>query len=536
MTLSADRLSSIMKEIYYDDDLVPSLFTDRLYSAKCFMGKLWRVLTILLRLLIFIDLKTRRLKTILEKVERTFTKLKGEIETIFQEYQWLMGRLSSGYAEDRGLFATRRFAINSWNDKFRPFIKLVNAPQGAKIQALFSILFDWNQASRYHPLIDLEALMGEDLPYEPLAKLAVKKELTKKEEGEVKVFIDFVESHSIKQRQLHKALKVFVQNIKEQNRDKCIEKPSTANLEIALLDLGLTTIIKEDPKHIEWRKTLKKGQIVTINGQEHLLGDEIRRSHEGFNQNRVFKSAENKAHVIIVGKNLSTLKIRRRATKTSASGMYSPAWVEIDKSGRAGIQERGKRVSKIKWLSKEKFDDQDLNVLYPFIGFIKFMCQIEQTPKRISYKHLIFNQGVLSTTKPTFYSEFCYPELERLAWKAAQKNRVIFEKIVQESGLMKHPHAAYFEDIISAFQNKDTLDAQLEAALSKHKITDPKTVDAGKKLREDVEAHFKKVKKPILKKCEDDDRGKMEEKIRGNIVKGYRESFARSFLLDTRDK
>lgn len=546
MSLTLSQLSANLQEIYYealkDDkkiDLVPSLFSNQLYSATSWMGRLWRFIIAIIGFFVGDQFKRGKLNALLKKIGQSFQEFENEIAPIFNCYQTLIAELTEGYTDSSIRLKNIRYQINNWNKNIRPFTKLLDSVHGEKIRNTFyealgeSCFSKKNKAIKidYHPLISLEEKYGDFIPYAPLAKLSMKKPLTRKEETDVEEWINWVESNDeIKQRKLHKALKAVVETFRMFNTSLVTKPASLPGLEIALIKKGLNRLLKEDPKHVEWRKTLNPGKEILINGTLYKLGQEIVSKKDGSNNNRVFICSERT--VIVIGKNLATLRIRKKAQKDSSSALYNPKWIDVDKEGVAGVQEKMvKHISYPEWKSNQSFNDEDLPLIRPIFGLLKFMNEINRTPQKISYEHMFYNEeGVLTTVKPSYYSDFNYALLEEFAFKASKKNVHIFKYIIEESKHINHAHARYFEDIIDFFVKKDTLDAQTIATLSKHSITTPCTVDSGILLQQKVKALYEEVKKDLYRDYSVENKKYLRKVLRIHIQRHHISSAARSFF------
>src|SRR5262249_52863168 len=112
----------------------------------------------------------------------------------------------------------------------------------------------------------------------------------------------------------------------------------------------------------------------------------------------------------------------------------------------------------------------------------------------------------------------------------SKKNLLVFKLIIDESALLTHSHARYFEDIISSFERQDPLDAQSIATLTQHSITTVSTVDAGIALQKKVRSLFEDIEKKITKKYLVDDEQFLKSVLRTHIKEAYFSNTSRSFF------
>ena len=557
MTLSPQQLSANLHELYYEalsegqPELVPSLFSNHVYASTTFFGRLWRVIYAVIGLFFGHGLKNERLKTVLLNVIHSYQEFQKEIEPVFQRYQIMIGKRCEGYLNETDLYKNLRWQIHHWNDKTMPFVKLILKGKIAKVEELIRDYFSGEnievpeesgnpfissrtkEIASYQPLIDLEELSEDFYPYYPLAKLAMEKHLTKTEEQDLSDWIERAENLGIKQKKFQRSLEALINNISAMNTSLAAVKPSLVTLELELLKRGLNTLIKEDPKHIEWRKTLKMGDTIFINGTAYTLGEEIRHLKPGSNQNLVFLCQEREDAVIVIGKNISTLEIRRQVQRDISTGFVSPNWIEIGRDGKAGLQERMlKHISQIEWKSTHELKQEDHPFIRPFIGLIRFMKEIEKTPKAIPYEHLYFSRDcILKCIKPTQLIPFDYGSLERFALDASKKNQVIFNTIILRSGLFQHKQRQFFEDIIATFESEENLSTKTIASLSVHSITTSSVIDRGEALAEKTRSLFKKIEKKIHLRYQVEDPDALKKAIRKHIRIRYNAEKARSFFF-----
>ncbi|CRX37408.1 hypothetical protein [Estrella lausannensis] len=557
MTLSPQQLSANLQELYYEahvggqPELVPSLFSNHVYSSGSGFGRFWKVIYAVIGFFFGHGLKNERLKTVLMKVVQSYQQFQKEIEPVFKRYQTLIGERCEGYESRTDLYKNLRWQIHHWNDRTMPFVKLILKRKTAKVEQLIRTYFSGEnieapeesgnpfifpstkEIASYQRLIDLEELSEDFYPYYPLAKLAMEKPLTKTEEQELGDWIERVESLEVKQKKLRRSLEALIHNISAMNSSPVAKEPSLVLLEIELLKRGLNTLTKEDPKHIEWRKTLKKGDTVPINGTPYTLGEEIRYLKSTPNQNLVFLCREREDAVVVIGKNLSTLEIRRQLQRDVSSGLVPPTWIEIGEDGKAALQERMlKHISQIEWKSSHELKQADNPFLRPFIGLIRFMVQIEKTPKNIPFEYLYFSRDcILKCIKPTQLVPFDYGSLELLALYASKKNQVIFNTIVTKSSLFQYGQRRFFEDIISTFEQEGNLSPKAIASLSTHMITNSSVIDRGEALSESVRTLFKRIEKKIHLRYQVEDPDALKKAIRRHIRIRYNAEKARSFFF-----
>lgn len=543
-----------MRELYYEalsesePVLTPSLFSSHVYAQGSAFGRIWRVIYAIIGFFFGDGLKNERLKTVLGRVVQSYAAFEKEIEPVFLRYQSLIGERTEGYTDNEELYKNLRYQIHQWNDKTMPFVKLAlkkrtekifkkyfqEDPSNAKEGIGNPFIFPHSKAiTMYQPLIDLEEHMDENYPYAPLGKLAMGKPLSKTEEQEVGDWIENAEGCGLKQRKLQRSLEAFILNLEAMNTARAARAPSLVTLEMELLKRGMKSILREDPKHIEWRKALKKGDTVLINETPYTLGEEVRHLKPGFNQNLVFLCRERGDAVVVIGKNLTTLAIRRKAQEELSSGFLSPEWFEISRDGRAGLQERMlKHISQIEWKSSRGINPKDKPFIRPFIGLIRFMKQIGKSPKNIPYEHLYFSGDcTLKSVKPTQLTEFDYGSLEKFAFEASKGNPVIFKTIVENSTLFQHRQRLYFEDIIRSFEREEGLDPQSIASLTTHSITLPSVIDRGKDLLKKAESLLKKIEKKIHDNYEVEDAERLKSTIRTHIRILYESERSRSFFF-----
>ena len=247
---------------------------------------------------------------------------------------------------------------------------------------------------------------------------------------------------------------------------------------------------------------MKKGDVLTCNGKQYILGERIGQKAIGDDNNYIFAIENDKDMLVMVGINEAVLALKQKLSEEYEWGIKGVEYKYIDPRGRFALVERlHDPLGGHQWTSTDEvITEEDQEVASPMAGLLDWMVQQEKTPLNFSPKYLMFDKdGQLKSLKVTMekYKEkseeegplkvepdFDYNSLEQFAYECAGGNLRIYKYLMECSGLKTHKYAKYYSIMLENGLKGEKITAANQAGMEQ--ITDPRIVDRGEALAKEV--------------------------------------------------
>lgn len=304
---------------------------------------------------------------------------------------------------------------------------------------------------RAQALIDLEGILGFDIPVEILAKL---NEATLSI-GENQQLEKFVTQLNLKKSEI--GFKNFQHAMQEIvaiiNIDG--QHPTTLEKMIQKLEeLHCELVHEEDPEHMEWREKLIPGSTVECNGEILRLGEELGDKIVN-NEHRVFAlvGERHQGHVVKIARNCFQLRIEalKWADENHHWGVQPTQTIAIDRDGRCVVMEKlANCLSDVKWESRApRLHVNEERRVLTVANHIFCMHQWEGVPRHLDPQDLMFDsRGVLKTVRLLKKESFNYNILEYFCYLVAKGNAYILSFLMHVSRLNQHKVALFYKEAV----------------------------------------------------------------------------------------
>ncbi|NGX42445.1 MAG: hypothetical protein K940chlam7_00725 [Chlamydiae bacterium] len=539
--MSLSDLRDNLQEIYsaahdprnIDLVIVPNLFGTRVYHTSRGWGRLWRWLFNLISPFVGEDFKLKKLRQAMQKTERTFQEHLIHIQDHIKTYQGYLQKKSTDDSLDENDFHTSRDAITEWNDATTIFLKALQGDKKEKITEFFDkygtwTLENWGQNFELHQqmqkIIDLEGHLHEPLPLSIMVKLATLNELEKEEKRTLDNWVSKLKKleTKIKIGPFHDALRAIVYS----SSDKELDAVNLANLEF-ILSKELLLFQHEDPEHVKWRSSLKKGGSVDCNGNKIILGEQLGRKLSGVDNDIFFSIQDDPENVVRIGKNRAILGLEKRFSEFYKSGARSAEFLEIDDEGRCAIVER---------LQDPVAQDEPEEIARPIAGAVKWMVQENGTPRNLSPTQFMFNkEKQLRSVKLRLLGNFDYIALEKFIYACAKEDRNIFHYMMTQSDLYSHHYRKFYRKMLkNGLKGRDKT-ADVVAIFFKE-ITDPKIIESAQALYDEAKKLKNSCCQKIKKHSDVSDETLLASNVRDAIVECYDSAGTGSILWPTTEQ
>lgn len=274
--------------------------------------------------------------------------------------------------DDGRLFITRFYsAVHPFLMLLQRFHKGNLSPLEAKnMQDIFRSLkndvdcpnpFDLPQKKllcRYKAMIALEGLYQGPLPYSTLKKIARNyKDLwqgTKEEayyDEKIRNIMQRIDQKSYTDKKIALVIhgfRAFVEHVNDCHHVEGTSKASLDGLELAFYMVGKDYAPKKhhwlgefDPQQIKWRKALKEGTVLNLNGKILVLGKQLKKKQQLYekreDKNLIFECHEKEDQLVMVPQNHAMLHVISLFRNT-ALPLFEI--IEIESKGRFALIER----------------------------------------------------------------------------------------------------------------------------------------------------------------------------------------------------
>lgn len=490
----------------------------------------------------------------MKKTHKIFHDTLPLIQKNIKTYQSYLQKKSAGYEVKERNFHKTRSSITAWNNATVTFLDFIRSGGNDKLSALFKKYFPSDiEAGNNEPpfscdeemeslqglqkIINIEGHLHEPLPLTILEKLAAGKIVTESEKKDLGVWIDKLNKlKSIFHVSLfHDAMVALVNYLSTLQYP---EPPSLASLELGLSDRGLKLFTEEEDEHIKWRKELKPGDRLRYLGKEITLDEQIGKKYYDKDSNLVFGIKEDPEKVVYIGRNRAVLGIREKINKDYSGGLRSAEFIEIDPLGRFAIMEKlYDSLDHYQWKSKQgsAIPRSDRDFINPIAELVAWLIQNDITPDSLSPKHLMFKEKkVLRYTKVCLLGEFDYTALEDFLFECSNGHRSVFCELMNLSRLHAHPCQKFFKKMLG--YALEGTEKKSDTVASLDKITDPKVVNRGKTLYDDIRQMKESCCRKICQGYRLDSNNDLLEKVKKAINQFYYSTNSSGILWPTMEE
>lgn len=310
-----------------------------------------------------------------------------------------------------------------------------------------------SQASEVCCLLDLASSCGRETPMKSLKRLAMEKELTQQQEGELSRWLETIKP--LKKAggvaNLHEAFcAAFRVGLLGEDED------AVAVLENALVKRGYTALLAPDGDYIQRRDGLKNGDAVVSGNVVYHLKEKVVEYPEEY---AAFTVEEDPGSVIVIGTNAAVLGMEGAAAKGGGFGFPLPKILGKDTSSGVFLVER---------LARSLIRCPTATALEPFLVFLRQCLQENVAPVQLDVALLWLDQaGGIKTLKKMEKGSFDFNVLEEAVETLAAGQRSLYEEMMKASGLADHRIHAYYQSAIEAAVKDQAFDASIEAAVRK---------------------------------------------------------------------
>lgn len=525
--LMGDNLQELFTAVHSTEEgkeaeLVPNGFGTRVYYARAGWGRFWRVLFAIWGYCINDCLKMRKLKQALQKTKSIFDREKINIAKIFETYQSHLRdkfiEKSDDQKDDQKEFLHARYQVNNWNDNTLPFVRLMEKGGNSKIKKIFTDAFSTDQTenepsppfihneclstmAQFQSIIDVERILEFPLPYAIIKKMSLRLKLVS-EEKEIENFVSLLneKSKELSLNVLRKAFNVLVKFIETDIINAKLQKPDVNWIGMELAYRNCSIFALPEPKHAQWRASLKSGVTVSCNGKDYVLGEMLGKPKK-VDKRHVYRIVDNPDAVIVIGCNKIILGVQSLMSKYLSWGIYPANSIDVDDKGMSAVVEYlPHALNTAAWTTKNTLTEEDKKYAKPFIEQVKWNLMMGATPLNFNTKNLRYNKdGILKSFKIPLKSPILdFTEAENFIYECSNGQSLIFKYIMTESGFYDHKYAKYYQEITENAIDDEDVGAENVAVFSRHQVVEPNIISRAKVLYKEVEETKRKILKHIL--------------------------------------
>ncbi|MEI8364909.1 MAG: hypothetical protein WCF65_00690 [Parachlamydiaceae bacterium] len=399
-------------------------------------------------------------------------------------YQKYLDARGNGYAVNEDLYFTARSRITKWNATTEPFIRLVQSqayPQCHEHEIFKTFLLEHtDELQNCQKIIDLEGITESPLPIEIFEKILRGKNVNPSDTKEINQWIVRLNKINPEVGRVHKALEAISIQFKQKTETEAERKNNLSRLELYLDDNGCTVFQKTDPTHLAWQQNLSSGTKLYLNGEEVVIGQEMRGYKFANDFTHVYSLEGQPEKVAVIVHNCALLALRDALTRRSEYFGLKPAnFLEISHDGSFALMERLQPLNTIQWTSTEdQLHPEDKPRAMELAKFVEQLIKQQMTPLHLSPSFLMFDrEHHLRVTRPLVKEPFDFNRIEDFIAECASGNQMIFKYLMITSGLATHPTARFYTDLILGSIEGDQIAPDDLAGY--YMIGDPKVVDRG---------------------------------------------------------
>ncbi|MEI8125128.1 MAG: hypothetical protein WCG42_05195 [Parachlamydiaceae bacterium] len=458
--------------------LVANSFGTRIYDSRHWLGRVW---TFFYRVNQTISCSTA-LNKALVKTSDAFHRQFSSVKQHLISYQEYIRKTGEGYPVNEDDYCEARKEITKWNGVAGQFLDIVQRYSPLPLDGIvdLKVLFispSIKALKECQKIIDMEGVTGNALPLEIFNKILMGKILRSEDSKEMTRWISWLNKIDPEVDPIHRAFEALSIQFKREGESDESRRKNLSTLELHLLERGCRVLLKEDPEHTAWRKGLRKGDKI---GTDIILGEEIHSLGYPSDLTHVYSIEGQPTQVAVIGQNCAILSLRDRQMQGCCDlGLKPVHFLKISEDGRIALMEKLQSLNTIKWGSTEAgIFFEDTIVLRGVVNFLKSLIKKNQTPVHFSTSHfMIDHEFQLRSIKPLKSQDFDFNAVEDFILECSSGNLAIFQYLMTESGLIKHPIAKFYLDLIRGSLKGDDISPDDLAGI--YKISDSKVVDRG---------------------------------------------------------
>lgn len=555
MTLHLELLSDNFQEIYHalhstekkGLNLVSNPSGTRIYDATRGWGRLWRWFYQIIEWATGKGTRLNKLKDAILYTHNVFQAQLPLIQRYLIHYEKYLKQSAGGYAVNEDNYFISRKVITHWNASTGPFVKLMQRQSYPKMNQLLHYCFgqelsrqqtkqlfsspDTERLKQCQKIINLEGILQGPLPLAIFKKFIKNKPLNALEYKELDKWIKKANKISPDVRLFHEALAALTFLWKKDAEKPIDDTLELVRLEAFLEERGCAIFQKEDPKHIQWRRQLKKGVQLAYKENIITLGNQIVPSTSRNDRTLVFNLDNSTNHVVLTAQNKVVLPLKKfKQQHASECGIEPAKILDVLEDGRWGIMEKLKPLNSRKWSSVSgSISNEDRTEIESIKNLLQSFVRKNFTPESFSKASLMFDsQNQLKTLKSTSKCAFDFNALEDFIYQFSSGNLTIFQYLMENTGLSSHLTAQFYCDMIANALRGDLAHADDMAGI--YKISDPKVVDRTNLLTNQVVTLQKQLCAKILELHPDLDFKSIETKVNNQILLCHKATKASGIL------
>lgn len=372
------------------------------------------------------DSQMEQVKIVVQKTHTFFEEYKSTLSEHIAETERALKDWQRGEQENLDQFKTSFRRVLSFQEAAWPFLKLV-FHQNPRLKGLLTeclnsehtFFHDEELVKRIKRLSQIYRLVihsGGSLPLKAFIKALTMPQLPEEDLEDIQHWIHEMKffQGTINNRLVSKGLLALVDFLNQGNRRYHAE-----DIEAYVLTFHEDYRLP-DAKHIAWRNSLN-------------LNSQLCPKVEGFDNTIAFKRPDDT--VLVIAQNRAALRIRNHVRTHRSEMLYGPKpyqYLHIDPKGRFAIAPLLRPISHPQ----------------PITGLVKWLVKQPVTPKDLKFEYLAIDpSGLLVSVKNHAQDTiFNYRSIEDLIYAFVGKNIELYQRIVNETGLIDLPHAGFFRD------------------------------------------------------------------------------------------
>lgn len=292
-----------------------------------------------------------------------------------------------------------------------------------------------------------EDLTRQPLPLGLFQKAAFKKPMLVREEKRLKQWIACLKEREngtfkgfngkyphefVKVRTLHRFVyDLYHHLLKPEKAQVMGGNPSLGALEAKLESFGLNLSQDKDRRHSDWVESLAKGQTISIQGEDQVLGEEVTTKSDKEQDIRAFAMDADKD--LVFYKNEAGAYLEVYQAQEEHCGIPVVKILSRKEKGAIAIREAiTDTVDQIVWTSTDVLSDEDAKVANPLVDLIAHLFQLPYTPYPLETNAFGYNvNGEMRALRTMKQSAFFFEAIEQFAYRIAQGNTRVFTHLMR---------------------------------------------------------------------------------------------------------
>lgn len=292
-----------------------------------------------------------------------------------------------------------------------------------------------------------EQLTNQPLPLDLFRQAAFKTPLKVREEKRLKRWIcclkdgqeDVIRGFKgtyphemVKVRKLHRFLYHLYHHLLKPEKAQVLGgNPSLGALEAKLESLGLNLSQEKDRRHLDWVQSLAKGQMIAIQGEDYVLGDEVTTKGDKEQDIRAFVLDADRD--LVFYKNEAGAYLEDHLAHQDHCGIPLVKILSRKEKGAIAFREAiAQSLDQIVWTSIGELTEEDSSAAEPLVKLLADLFQLPYTPYPLETSAFGYNvNGEMRALRTMKQSAFFFEALEQFAYRIAQEKTVIFTHLMR---------------------------------------------------------------------------------------------------------